>query len=281
MRNDISIENTSSFDRDKNKTVFGNDWRVLEPVQIGDGDFSDPVSVILPCYMGQKELALTFASLAKQTYPHDLLEVIVVDDGSDPPIKIPFELPFETSVVSQERDGFGLARARNLGAEKAKGEILIFLDCDMIPESQLIEAHARWHHINNFSLTLGFRYHADFSDISSDDLSTAAEPRSLLAGKRVTSPQWIEFHMRRTKDLTSDDSDLFRIATGGNLGVRKSFFKEIGGFDASFKQWGGEDIEFGFRAFNSGAILIPERLATAWHQGEGASPDPNEEISLA
>ncbi len=281
MRNDISIENTSSFDRDKNKTVFGNDWRVLEPVQIGDGDFSDPVTVVLPCYMGQKELALTFASLANQTYPHDLLEVIVVDDGSDPPIKIPFELPFETSVVSQERDGFGLARARNLGAEKAKGEILIFLDCDMIPESQLIEAHARWHRINNFSLTLGFRYHADFSDISSDDLSTAAEPRSLLEGKRVTSPQWIEFHMRRTKDLTSDDSDLFRIATGGNLGVRKSFFKEIGGFDASFKQWGGEDIEFGFRAFNSGAILIPERLATAWHQGEGASPDPNEEISLA
>ena len=29
-----------------------------------------------------------------------------------------------------------------------------------------------------------------------------------------------------------------------------------------------------------GAVLIPERLAKAWHQGEGASPDPEEEASL-
>ena len=267
-------------DSRKDNLVYSNDWRSLEPADIGKGVFEDTVTLVLPCYMGQNELALTFASLSKQTYPHHLLEVIVVDDGSNPPIKIPAELPFEAFVLKQERDGFGLARARNLGAETARGEILIFLDCDMIPEPQLVEAHARWHHINDFSLTLGFRFHADFSSFSPDDLLNSVEPRSLLSGKRVTSPQWIEFHMRRTKNLTSDDSDLFRIATGGNLGIRKSFFQEIGGFDGSFKQWGGEDIEFGFRAFNSGAILVPERLATAWHQGEGAAPDPNEEISL-
>jgi len=262
------------------ETIKGNDWESLEPSPIGEGTYIDQATIILPCYMGQEELALTFASLSKQTYPHDLIEVIVVDDGSEPSIKLPSELPFKTSVVAQERDGFGLARARNLGAERASGEILIFLDCDMVPEPQLVEAHARWHHVNRFSLTLGFRHHADFSGVSTEDLLKVGEPGLLFTGKAVTSPQWIEFHMRRTKNLTSDDSDLFRIATGGNLGIRKSFFEEIGGFDGSFKQWGGEDIEFGFRAFNSGGILIPERLATAWHQGEGASPDQNEEVSL-
>ena len=262
------------------KAVHGNDWRTLNPSEIGEGDFVDRVTVILPCYMGQQELALTFAGLSKQTYPHHLIEVIVVDDGSDPPIKVPSQLPFETSVFVQERDGFGLARARNLGAENAKGEILIFLDCDMIPEPQLIEAHSRWHHENEFGLTLGFRSHADFSEISSEDLLQTNEFEGLLSGRKVTTPQWIEFHMGRTKNLTSNDSDLFRIATGGNLGVRKSFFETIGGFDSSFRQWGGEDIEFGFRAFNLGAVLIPERLAKAWHQGEGASPDPEEEASL-
>ena len=262
------------------KAVHGNDWRILNPAQIGEGKFVDRVTVILPCYMGQQELALTFAGLSKQTYPHHLIEVIVVDDGSDPPIKLPSQLPFETSVVVQERDGFGLARARNLGAENAKGEILIFLDCDMIPEPQLVEAHSRWHHENEFGLTLGFRRHADFSGISTEDLINANEFESLLSGRKVTTPQWIEFHMGRTRNLTSDDSDLFRIATGGNLGVRKSFYETVGGFDSSFRQWGGEDIEFGFRAFNLGAVLIPERLAKAWHQGEGASPDPEEEASL-
>ena len=262
------------------KAVHGNDWRTLNPSEIGEGDFVDRVTVILPCYMGQPELALTFAGLSKQTYPHHLIEVIVVDDGSDPPIKVPSQLPFETSVVLQERDGFGLARARNLGAENAKGEILIFLDCDMIPEPQLVEAHSRWHHENKFGLTLGFRSHADFSGISPEDLIQANEFEGLVSGRKVTTPQWIEFHMGRTKNLTSDDSDLFRIATGGNLGIRKSFFETIGGFDSSFRQWGGEDIEFGSRAFNLGAVLIPERLAKAWHQGEGASPDTEEEASL-
>jgi len=262
------------------KAVHGNDWRTLNPSEIGEGDFVDRVTVILPCYMGQQELALTFAGLSKQTYPHHLIEVIVVDDGSDPPIKLPSQLPFETSVFVQERDGFGLARARNLGAENARGEILIFLDCDMIPEPQLIEAHSRWHHENEFGLTLGFRSHADFSEISPEDLIQTNEFEGLLSGRKITTPQWIEFHMGRTKNLTSNDSDLFRIATGGNLGVRKSFFETIGGFDSSFRQWGGEDIEFGFRAFNLGAVLIPERLAKAWHQGEGASPDPEEEVSL-
>ncbi|MAZ61680.1 MAG: hypothetical protein CMB18_00015 [Euryarchaeota archaeon] len=262
------------------KAVHGNDWRGLNPAQIGEGEFFDRVTVILPCYMGQQELALTFAGLSRQTYPHHLIEVIVVDDGSDPPIKLPSQLPFEASVVLQERDGFGLARARNLGASSARGEILIFLDCDMIPESQLVEAHARWHYENKFGLTLGFRSHADFSGISPEDLVKANKVEDLLSGRKVTTPQWIEFHMGRTKNLTSNDSDLFRIATGGNLGIRKSFFDTVGGFDSSFRQWGGEDIEFGFRAFNMGAVLIPERLAKAWHQGEGASPDPEEEVSL-
>ena len=132
------------------KAVRGNDWRTLNPAGIGEGKFVDPVTVILPCYMGQQELALTFAGLSRQTYPHHLIEVIIVDDGSDPPIVAPSKLPFDVSVVAQERDGFGLARARNLGAKNAKGEILIFLDCDMIPEPQLVEAHARWHHENKF-----------------------------------------------------------------------------------------------------------------------------------
>tara|TARA_Y100000746_G_C15430773_1_gene418499 strand:+ start:513 stop:725 length:213 start_codon:yes stop_codon:yes gene_type:complete len=49
------------------KAVRGNDWRTLNPARIGEGKFVDPVTVILPCYMGQQELALTFAGLSRQT----------------------------------------------------------------------------------------------------------------------------------------------------------------------------------------------------------------------
>ena len=129
------------------RAVRGNDWRLLEPGELGRWSPTERVTVVLPCYMGQAELELTFAALANQTYPSHLLEAVVVDDGSTPPITLPAGASFTASVVAQERDGFGLARARNLGAERASGEILVFLDCDMIPEPQLVEAHARWHHV--------------------------------------------------------------------------------------------------------------------------------------
>ncbi len=261
--------------------VRGNDWRSLDPGEFGRWSPTATVTVVLPCYMGQAELELTFAGLADQTYPAHLMEAVVVDDGSDPPITLPGGVGLTVSVIAQERDGFGLARARNLGADRAAGEILVFLDCDMVPEPQLVEAHARWHHVNDQVLTVGFRHHANFEGVTADGIRAAGGPAGAVAGRRVTSPRWIDFHMTRTRNLTSVDTDLFRVASGGNLGVRRGFFHEVGGCDDSFRQWGAEDIEFGFRAFNRGAVLVPERQAAAWHQGAGTTPDPAEEASLA
>ena len=260
--------------------VHGNDWRSLDPGKIGRWTPTRRVTVVVPCYNGQEPLALTFAALANQTYPRNLLEVVVADDGSDPPITVPPGTPFEARVVAQERAGFGLARARNTGAASATGSILVFLDCDMVPEPDHIEAHARWHHLDDRILTLGFRNHVDFSGITPDDVAAAGSIDDLMGGRNVSSPQWIEFHMSRTRDLKSEDTDLFRIVTGGNLGISKAFYDDLGGSDESFTQWGAEDTELGYRAFNAGGVLVPERRALAWHQGEGAAgPDPDEQRS--
>jgi glycosyltransferase involved in cell wall biosynthesis len=260
--------------------VHGNDWRSLDPGKIGRWTPTRRVTVVVPCYNGQEPLALTFAALANQTYPRNLLEVVVADDGSDPPITVPPGTPFEARVVAQERAGFGLARARNTGAASATGSILVFLDCDMVPEPDHIEAHARWHHLDDRILTLGFRNHVDFSGITPDDVAAAGSIDDLMGGRNVSSPQWIEFHMSRTRDLKSEDTDLFRIVTGGNLGISKAFYDALGGSDESFTQWGAEDTELGYRAFNAGGVLVPERRALAWHQGEGAAgPDPDEQRS--
>ena len=260
--------------------VHGNDWRSLTPGEIGSWEPTQRVTVVVPCYNGQEPLALTFAALARQTYPMDLLEVVIADDGSDPPITVPPGAPFDARVVAQERAGFGLARARNTGAAAATGSILVFLDCDMVPEPTQVEAHARWHHLDDRILTLGFRQHADFYGVTVDDIRVADSIGDVVAGRSVSSPQWIEFHMSRTKDLTSADTDLFRIVTGGNLGISKAFYDHLGGSDESFTQWGAEDTELGYRAFNAGGVLVPERRAMAWHQGEGAAgPDPDEQRS--
>ncbi|MCY3539381.1 MAG: glycosyltransferase [bacterium] len=261
--------------------VAGNDWPSIEVEQPEAFIPRHMVTVVVPYYQAPAQLEKTLAGLERQTYPRDLFEVIVVDDGSDPPLTRP-DTPLNLRVEYQEDQGFRLAEARNRGARAAQGDILLFLDCDMIPEDEWMTAHARWHHAVSDALTLGFRFHVEIDDLSTQAIrNRQGTLRELCKDRKSTRPEWIEGQMDRTANLTSDHDDLFRVVTGGNLGISRWFFELIGGFDGSFNRWGMEDVELGYRAQTRGGILIPERAAECRHQGEGAAPSPDEKASLS
>jgi len=262
-------------------TVDGNDWKSLDTASLQKFEPRLPATVAVPYYQAPDALALTLAGLERQSYPHHLFEVIVVDDGSDPPLETPKGSPLSVRVIHQPDLGFGLARARNNGARAAQGDIVVFLDCDMIPAREWLAAHARWHHAASDAVSIGFRRHIDVAGVSADDVRHGSGTLDeMFADRPWDRPEWIESHMTRTAELTSDDDDLFRVASGGNLGMSRHFYWEVGGNDESFTQWGAEDIEFGYRAFTLGALLVPERRALCWHQGEGATPSSAETRSL-
>ena len=244
-----------------------NDWCAVDVPAVGEFAPAVAVSVIIPSYRTPANvLARTLAALERQTYPRELFEVVIVDDGAEPPLARP-QTPLLVKVVRQERRGFGLARARNTGVGAAAGEIILFLDGDLLAEADWMRAHARWHHAVADALTIGLVAHVDTGDI--DAQAVRARPGSLkdlLAG-RPAEPPWVESHLRMTNDLTSRDDDMFRMVSGGNCGIRREFYQRIGGCDESFAGWGGEDVEFGYRAYTRGGLLIPVRDAFAWHQG--------------
>lgn len=89
------------------------------------------ISIIIPTYNEKKVLEECIESLGAQTYKE--FEIVVVDDGSTdgtPEIiqNLQKTLP-NFLALSQNHKGAGAAR--NLGAHKAKGEILVFVDSDM------------------------------------------------------------------------------------------------------------------------------------------------------
>ena len=261
--------------------VPGNDWRELAVAAPDRFEPELPVSVVVTYYEAPEALELTLAALEGQTYPRRLFEVVVVDDGSRTPLTPPAGSPLSVRVLHQEDRGFGLARARNTGAGAAAGEVLVFLDCDMMPEAGWLAEHARWHHAACDALTLGFRTHVEVDGIEPGMVRTRpGSLAELFEGRPTERPEWIEYHMTRTRDLTSDDDDLFRAVTGGNLGISRAFFDEVGGYDETFTQWGAEDTEFGYRAYTMGGLLVPARDALCWHQGAGAAPSQDESASL-
>jgi glycosyltransferase involved in cell wall biosynthesis len=88
------------------------------------------VSVVMPSFNSAATIEATLRSVVAQTYPS--LEIIVVDDGSsDDTVEraraVACDRPIQ--VVAEGRNQ-GAPRARNRGAELAKGELLAFLDSD-------------------------------------------------------------------------------------------------------------------------------------------------------
>ncbi len=88
-------------------------------------------SIIIPTYNRPQPLTNCLQSLANLDYPHNRLEVIVVDDGSkislDTVVK-PFQNQLNLTLISQTNAG--PASARNRGANLAKGQYLGFTDDD-------------------------------------------------------------------------------------------------------------------------------------------------------
>jgi len=89
------------------------------------------VSVIIPTYNEEKVIDDCLKSLADQSYKP--IEIILVDDGSkDKTPKIIGNWKLENgNLILLKQNHQGPGPARNLGASKAHGEILVFVDADM------------------------------------------------------------------------------------------------------------------------------------------------------
>src|SRR5689334_11593844 len=99
------------------------------------------ISVIVATYNRCESLSKSLRCLDEQTVSG--FEVVVVSDGStDNTVKMLREYKpgnFSLTVIHKPNEGRSLSR--NLGAEKAKGEILVFFDDDMRPFQDCLASH--------------------------------------------------------------------------------------------------------------------------------------------
>lgn len=82
--------------------------------------------------------------MRKQNFNGDEYEIIVVDDGSTPPLTLSFENS-KPSLQILRLENVERSAARNAGAEKASGKILIFLDNDMKVDDSFVSSHFKAH----------------------------------------------------------------------------------------------------------------------------------------
>jgi len=202
-------------------------------------------SVIVPTYGRAAQLRDCLRGLAELEFPRDRFEVIVVDDGGNPPAELTLRespAPFRLTVMTVPHAGPGAAR--NAGAGQAHGGFLAFLDDDCTPAPDWLGAlEAR------FGASPG---HA----IGGRTLN--ALPRNLCAAASEALHTYIYSYYNA-------DPGAARFLASNNFAVPAAAFRAIGGFNPIFGTVPSEDREFCHRWLRRGHAMTYSPEAVVYH----------------
>ena len=212
------------------------------------------ISVIVPTYNRAPILGRTLRALCEgQVGDLPGWEVIVVNDGSTD----------ETaSLLDTLQDRYGgrflalhqgnrkQGAARNTGMARAKGSLFVFLGDDILPDPKFLASH--W-----------LRYEA-----SGRSRRYAAIGRTFWHPEIKQTPfrEWInewgsQFGFRLIEDPENVPFNFFYTS---NLAFSRDLYADFGGFNESFREYGWEDIELGYRYAQRGAMrlrFVPTAIA--------------------
>jgi glycosyltransferase involved in cell wall biosynthesis len=189
------------------------------------------LSVVVPTFNRRSILGRTLPVLLNQSGVSAEFEVVVVVDGStDGTLALLHGLgPIpRLRIVSQENRG--LATARNRGAAAARGDIVLFLDDDMLASPGLVAVHVEEHSAAPNLVVLGAMGLAE--GVRRSFLKEGVESWSREMERRLSAPGY---------RLRFDDWSF------GHASIDRSLFLALGGFDESYVAYGNEDYEFGWR----------------------------------
>ncbi|MHB8461160.1 MAG: glycosyltransferase family 2 protein [Vulcanimicrobiaceae bacterium] len=173
----------------------------------------------------------------EQTAPSDSYEVVLVNDGSSDGTDAVIERAKARATcafTAITQSNAGLARGRNVGIERARGERIIFIDDDVLPTPTFVQEHLRAHDEHPHNIVRGGAINVE----SFDDLPP---------------PVWSVKHYSGNFFWTT------------NVSVPLATIRAIGGFNESFSEYGWEDIDVGLRLRFGGVKATFHPKALAYH----------------
>ena len=189
------------------------------------------VSVIIPTYNRKDMLRDTLHTLARQTYPTDFFEVIVVDDGSTDGTPEIAEEAFPFTLRYFRQSNQGATAARNLAARQSRADILVFLDDDILVEPDYLAYLIDEHCTSQNVIVVGT------VNIQCDEVTPFSQT---LDTSLASSQHSVELAF----------TDIY----SNNMSIRRNAYFEVGMFhDLGFlgsSSWC--DVDLGYRAYRQG-----------------------------
>lgn len=220
-------------------------------------------SIIIPYFNRKSLLFNTLQSLDRQTFPGNEYEVILVDDGSEDlkeaDIKA-LQLSMNLTYLRFERNEKSCAAfARNRGIEKARGEYVIFYDCDQIAKDNLLKEYDSFYeNTENPETILQISTRFDLEpdqDVHIDRIEQCA----YIKEYRYAAFSYFSHNLATLEGR-------WHLVFSNNISMSRTLLEQYGGFDENFKKWGLEDVELGYRLFKNGVKIVYNPNTETYHQ---------------
>jgi len=189
-------------------------------------------------------------ALDRQETPPEF-EVIVVDDGSGdstPDRLRAHRASYPLRCFFQENSG--PARARNRGVREARGDIVVFLGDDTVPEPPLLAVHARTHSERREGAVAVLGY------------TTWPRERRVSPFLHHINEYGLQFGYGL---IENPDSVPFNFFYTSNVSLPRRLLEEAGLFDTTFPHAAWEDIEVAYRLTKQGMRILYRPAAVARH----------------
>jgi glycosyltransferase involved in cell wall biosynthesis len=209
------------------------------------------VSVVVPTYNRLSRLKRVLGALEDQTFPRDEYEIIVVSDGSTDGTDAFLAGAAERGDVAYATQANqGPAAARNRGAALARGDLVLFVDDDVVAAPELVAQHVASH-----DATVG---------------------DAIVIGPMATPPdfamrpwvQWEQAMLYKQYDALTAGvfAPTFRQFYTGNASLPRVRFEESRGFDTRFRR--AEDVELAYRLNRGGIRFVWNPNAVGYHYAD-------------
>ena len=193
------------------------------------------ISIVIPTYNAEKYMPALLDSIFHNKI--DDMEVVIVDDCStDDTVRICKSFPVR--VITMERNS-GPAKARNIGVEAAKGDIIYFLDSDVIVlDGAIREVRDYFDQNPSARCVIGI--------CSTEPLNKG------FVSKYMAMFEYIHLIGQENKAVS-----VFAPRCGA---IKRDFFLEIGSYDENYKGADVEDFELARRINREANIILNPKI---------------------
>jgi len=206
------------------------------------------ISIVISNYNGEEILK---KNLPKVLDAVGNAEIIVVDDASvDGSLEVLSDFKSKIKIIKNEKN-LGFSSAINKGVKEAKGEIIVLLNTDVIPEKTFLAP-----------LLTHFK--------DSNVFAVGCMDKSIENGKTIFRGRgvgrWKRGFFIHSRGEVDKKNTLW--VNGGSGAFRKSVWEKFGGLDETYNPFYWEDIDLSYRALKSGYEIVFEPKSVVMHEHE-------------